>query len=394
MPFKTLALVLAALAAAPLAAQTRIGAGETVTGTLGEGDLRMEDGAPYDTYILRGRPGETLMVRMTSADVDTYLHWGYRDGPSWVEQAGNDDHGDGTDSRLVIHLMEGGDFEYELRAAAFDAEEEGEYQLQVSVLADPVAQRIRPGETIRGVLQEGDYEGGGGFEDHYLVRGSRRDVFTFFAESDDFDTYLEFGHWRDGELDILADDDDGGRDNNSMLVAEMGREPVYHLVVRSFSGDEAGAYTLRMVEGAVARNDDEGGLEEEHDAEVIADSAATDDPAYTLVPILAGEPVIDALREGSPRLHDGSYFMDFTCQARAGERLTITLSADDIDPYLALGTGTAGEFVLLREDDDGGGGWDAQIVHRVTEAGAYTIRVASANPNLTGPFRFLVRSGR
>lgn len=256
------ALVAAALAAAPLAAQTRITPGETVSGTLEQGDRRM-DGAYYDAYVIRGRPGATVVVRMRSEDFDTYLFGGYPSGGGWVDDDENDDFGDGTDSRLVVRLRDDGT--YHLRAAAFDEDEEGEYELEVSTVTGEVrASPLRVGQTVQGELTDDDYQGQDGVEDHYVLRGRPGDQVTVFAESDDFDTYLEFGEWEDGELDGTASDDDGGRGTNSRMVAEFGDERRYHVVVRSFDGDETGAYTLRVVEGAVPGDEDD---EEEWDEE-------------------------------------------------------------------------------------------------------------------------------
>jgi hypothetical protein len=403
--------VLAALAS-PAAAQTPITPGQTVTGTLEEGDRQMEDGAFYDAYVIRGRPGETVLVRMRSDDFDTYLHWGSERGGEWVEEQENDDAGDGTDSRLVVRL--GGDGEYELRAAGFDEDEEGDYELQVTAMGEVRPSRLRVGQTVEGRLDESDYAGEEGFEDHYAIQGSPGSQITVYAESEDFDTYLVFGAWRGGELEVTAEDDDGGQETNSEMLAEFGDDGVHHVVVRSFDGEETGTYTLRVVEGAVSDEWDDNAegdedYEDEHDHgedEDWEDEEAEDededwDPAsvevstdtVTIIPVFADEPLEDVLGDDDSQDEDGAYYQQFIYQARAGERLAIGVASDELDAYVAIGRGWDDEFRPLAENDLGGSGGDARLEFMVPRDGVYTVHV-SASPGETGAFVLTVRSTR
>jgi 3'-phosphoadenosine 5'-phosphosulfate sulfotransferase len=405
MSSRTLILTLAAaFAAAPLAAQHPVAAGEIVAGTLDDNDPQMEDGAYYEAYVLRGRPGEALLVRMRSQDFDTYLHWGRGSGDDWDEEAANDDAGDGTDSRLVVRLDGSG--EYQLRAAGFDADAVGEYSVWVTAVNGEVhASPLRVGQTVQGELSDGDYESENGVEDHYVVQGAPGAQITVYAESDDFDTYLEFGTWAGGVLDAIAEDDDGAEGTNSEMVAEFGDGGEHHVVVRSFSGDETGAYTLRVVQGAVQDewDDDGDGDDEWVETDTIVTTTTYTDTltggdfsgmGYTIVPVRAGESVEDALDEDDPQDEDGGYYQQFTYQARAGERLTITVSSDEMDSYVMVGTGMYDDFQALAEDDDSGGDLDAELGWTAPESGEYTIQVSTAVPGQTGPFVLRVRSGR
>jgi hypothetical protein len=412
MSLKTLALaVAAAFAAAPLTAQNTIGAGETVTGTLEQGDRQMEDGAYYDAYVIRGRPGETLLVRMTSDDFDTRLHWGRGDGADWEEEAENDDSGDGTNSRLVVRL--GREGEYQLRAVAFEEDDEGQYELRVTAMSAPTPGRIRVGETIQGELDENDHEGENGYEDHYVVTGAPGSQITIFAESDELDTYLEFGPMRNGQLDVSASDDDSGRGTNSEVVAEFAENGVHHVVVRSFSGEEMGAYTLRVVQGSASENwnddepDDEEWVDEDADDDSDEDSDDESDDSdddsdeegvagvrEEIFSVRAGESIEGALGEDSPQDADGIYYQQFTYQARAGERLTISVTSEEMDTFLRIGTGTFNQFETLAEDDDSGGELNAELSYTVPRTGQYVIQVSTAGPGQTGPYVLLVRSGR
>lgn len=403
MSIKTLA-ALAALAAAPLAAQTPITPGQTVTGTLREGDRQLEDGAYYDAYVIRGRPGEAVVVRMTSEDFDTYLYWGYEDDDGeWVDEDENDDFGDGTDSRLVVRLDDDG--AYELRAAGFDEDQEGTYELRVSPAGEPRPMPLRVGQVVQGELSESDHDGEEGYEDHYVIRGRPGTVATIDAGSDDFDTYLRFGVWRDGELDDDEEDDDGGQGTNSQMVVEFENDTEYRVIVHAFDGEGSGAYTLRVREGDVSDPDDDGDDwsddEDDSDDEWSDDEDESDDVEgaefgqdVTVLPVTAGEPVEVVLGEGSFEDEEGSYYFDFTYEAAEGEELQVRVSSEEVDSYVLVGTGIHDDFDAIVEDDDSGPGLDAELTWTVPEDGEYTIRVTTANPLEAGALVLRVRSTR
>lgn len=378
-----LLLVAASLAAAPLAAQTPLRVGQTVTGTLEAGDAQMED-VYFDAYLIRGRPGERVVVRMESDDFDTYLHWGNEDDGEWLDQSSDDDGGEGTNSRLVVTLGEEG--EYELRASGFGEEQEGAYRLSVTEPAAVVPGRIRAGQTVEGEITGDDAEGEEGFEDHYVFTGRRGDVVTFFVDSDEIDTYLSFGTWDDGGYSEMAADDDAGVGTNSQLVVELEESREYRLVVRSFLGEDTGPYTLRVQEGAAEFPQDEEDFDDEEMDEELFDESEFTYQGSVIGPIRAGQDVQGTLGEGAD---DGEelvqYYHDYTYRAAAGERLTIRVSSDEIDSYVSIGTGTGDDFSLLAEDDDSGEVLNAQLEYEVEEAGEYTIRVTSAFPD-RGPY--------
>jgi hypothetical protein len=398
---KAVAFLLAAapLAAAPLAAQTPLRAGQTVTGTLEAGDPSVE-GVPYDAYTIRGRPGDRVLVRMRSQDFDTYLRWGRVRNGEWDEAASNDDGGEGTDSRLSVTL--GADGEYELRAGAF-GEATGAYELQLSEpTAPPQPGRLRVGQAVQGQLTEADYEGDNGFEDHYVLTGRADDVVTVFAQSDEFDTYLSAGTWNGGSFAETSADDDSGPGTSSQLVVEMAGGEV-HVVVRSFSGESGGAYTLRVEAGAAepveeaedfvgegsayeVGTDTLAGMEEYEDFELSGTFVG---------PVQAGAAVQGTLGDGEDEGEEiRVYYRDYAFRAAAGERLVIRVRSEEVDSYVGIGHGRGDEFAALAEDDDGGDGLDSLLEWEAPEAGTYTIRVTTAIPGQSGPFRLQVERAR
>jgi hypothetical protein len=399
---KALAFLIAAvpLAAAPLAAQTPIRVGQTVAGSLDAEDPRLENGAPYDTYVIQGRPGERVLVRMRSEAFDAYLRWGFREADGvWYEEASNDDGGEGTDSRLVVTL--GTEGKYELRASSFGEEDSGAYELELAQAVAPRAVRLSVGEPVEGALAESDYEGDNGPEDHFLLAGRPGDVVTIFAESDEFDTYLAAGAWNDGNFSETASDDDGGAGTNSQLVVEMGDAREVYVILRSFSGESAGGYTLRVEPGAAEPvEDEEGEWEDDEEGDWADGDTVGIDIDVELVgtfvgAVQAGADVQGTLGEaGAEGMESVQHYREYSYRAAAGERFTITVTADELDPYVGIGTGRGDEYAAMAEDDDGGEELNALLEFEAPEAATYTIRVTSAFPGQTGPFVLRVESGR
>ncbi len=392
-PMKGLAFLLAAAscAALPLAAQTPLSVGQTVSGTLQAGDGTLDNGAYYDAYVIRGRPGQRVTVRMRSADFDTYLRWGRAQG-GWVEEASNDDSGGGTDSRLMLTL--GDERQYELRASAFDEDQAGAYELSVAEHVTVAPTPIRVGQSLQGELTEDDVESEEGVEDHYVFTARAGDVVTILAESIALDTYVILAREQGGELQELGSDDDGGVDTNSQLVAELAEDGEYLVIVRSFMGDETGPYAVRLEAGAAAPVVEE---DEAFDEDIDFGGMGEMEISYQgsfVGPVRAGQDVAGTLGEGADDADETvQFYHDYTYRAAAGERLTIHVTSDDVDVYVGIGTGGGDDFVPLGEDDDGGEGLNARLEHTVEQAGEYTIRVTSAYP-ARGPYVLRVDSTR
>lgn len=420
MSLKPLA-ILALLAAVPLPAQTPITPGQTVSGRLEEGDRRME-GSYYDAYVVRGQPGERVLVRMHSEDLDAYLVSGREGADGWSEESSNDDAGGSTDARVIAFL--GDDGTVELRAAGGE-DEVGRYTLRVTLLGTPATVPIRAGQTIRGRLETTDHEGVTGYEDHYTVQGTPGDTITVHVESSEFDPAVAMGGLHEGLVTFEAYDDDGGPGTNAALVARLGGPEPYALVVHAFEPGSTGAYTIRVVAGADTENLDwdsdkkPAGWSDADTAVVMMDSAAvstdtiftmaidtvawteadsmyTDSAAavpYMPLAVAAGETVEGVLGEGSRDEH-GRWFEHFIYTARAGERLRISLASDNLDPRVAVGTGTLCRFEPVAEDDNGGRDWNAELEWTAPGAGEYVIRVTTATPGETGTFVLRVQAIR
>jgi hypothetical protein len=414
------------LAAAPAAAQTPIRPGETVTGTLEEGDPQTAEGAHYDPYVIRGRPGQHVAIRMSSEDFDTHLQWGSGTDRYWMNAAENDDW-DGTDSRLVVRLGDEG--EYELRAAGFNEDDTGAYELQVTGMPPaPVAGTIRPGDTVEGELAETDYAGLGGYQDQYAIRGREGDAITIYLQSDEFDPFVTFGLWRNGELDLTLHDDDSGPGTSAELIVYFYDGAEHRIAVRSYAGNATGRYTLRVAAGAAS----EGWHDEAYradsvlvepefgadsvvvDPDVIADSVvytttttdtigidvppdtdSDEEDTSDVVGFVLRQPLEQWIGVGSPRDEEGRRYQEFMFRARRGRQLQFLVLSDEIHPILQVGIGMNKDFRALARDD----GFDTEqgtedLTWTVQSRRVYTLRVTAGGPGESGAYVLMVQSPR
>lgn len=377
-------LAAASCAALPLSAQTPLRVGQTLTGTLDASDPQMQEGPHYDAYVLRGQPGQRVVVRMRSDDFDAYLHYGRAGADGWEATLVDDDGGDGLNARLTLTLdAEGG---YELRASSLDEEELGTYEISLMERRDVPPGRIRVGQTVRGELTQTDYEGEGP-EDHYLITGRQGETVTVFAESNDFDAYLVLASDNEGELWEVNADDDSGVATDAQMVVAFQESGEYHVVVRSFGGDGAGAYTLRVQEGAA-----EPVVEEEEmmeDVDFSGEGVDVPELAFqgeTVGPVTLGRDIRGELRGEVTEEDWTMFYHDYTYRATAGERLVIRVSSEELDSYVFIGRGQGEAFELLSENDDDGEDLDSLLEFQVPAAGEYVIRVSTAAPDQTGPY--------
>jgi hypothetical protein len=100
--------------------------GATVSGQLGPGDRRRGGGQYEDRFILNGRAGERLEIRLAAAGFDPLLTV---TGPGF-EAANDDDAASGSrDARLLITLPRTG--RYTLSVSSYSRGAAGDYQLDV-----------------------------------------------------------------------------------------------------------------------------------------------------------------------------------------------------------------------------------------------------------------------
>ena len=115
-------------------------------------------------------------------------------------------------------------------------------------------------------------------------------------------------------------------------------------------------------------------------------------PAAAQTTIRPGDSAQGALGASDRSLEDGSYYDCFTLQARAGERISVTLRSNDFDAYLAVVEGrNCSPEASSETDDDGAGGTDSRV-EMTLGSGPYSIRANSLNEGEVGRYTLAVES--
>jgi len=101
---------------------------QSETGELGGGDEQLESGEYVDTYEVRGRKGQTIVLDLRSEEFDPYLLVIAPNG----DQFENDDfRGSFSHSHLTIVLEQSGT--YEVGVTTFEPGEGGSYELEMDL---------------------------------------------------------------------------------------------------------------------------------------------------------------------------------------------------------------------------------------------------------------------
>ena len=251
-----LAILLAVLLLAPPAsaqapARSALTVGQTVSGELTANDSQRRSGKYEDVFVLQGRRGGRVDLRLASPDFDAFL---VVTGPEGFSLANDDAEGGGEslDSRIVVEFPADG--EYRVAVTSFRAGETGAYRLaaaapgpDVAVTMPERAQPIAIGATINGRLEQGDGRlASGEFSDRYRFTARRGQRIRAELSAGKFDTYLMLRR-PDGSQD--DNDDtlvDGEASTNSSIDTVLAEDGEYVLVVTSYQPGETGEYRLSL----------------------------------------------------------------------------------------------------------------------------------------------------
>ena len=259
----TYTLTLGGAAATPAASRAAVAAsdrtvrlGQTVDGRLGAGDRQLDSGEYINSYVLRGRRGQALDLRMTSSAFDPYVAISGPDGFS----AFNDDDpavNDGRNSRLVVTLPADGD--YRITATSYASGEQGGYQLAVldgTGAVTPAPPAVRPserasatGEIAIGQAVSGSLDAGDGtletgeYVDRFRFTGRRGQRVAVELTSSAFDAYTILTT-PSGDQQENDDARDGGHD--SRLDTVLSEDGEYQVLVTSYAPGETGSYRFSV----------------------------------------------------------------------------------------------------------------------------------------------------
>ncbi|HTU13194.1 MAG TPA: caspase family protein [Allosphingosinicella sp.] len=227
--------------------------GQSLTGELSANDPQRRSGKFEDVYVLQGRRGERVDLRLLSSEFDPYL---VVNGPSGFSLSNDDEEGAGesVNSRLVMQFPEDG--AYRVSVTSFRAGETGNYRLQASVPAGNVrvsqpqpASPIRVGQVVNGTLNRGDGQRAGGeYQDQYRFSGRRgqRVRIELTASGGEMDTYLMLRR-PDGTEDANDDAEYGGeRSLNSRIDTVLAEDGDYVVVATTYRPNTTGGYRLSL----------------------------------------------------------------------------------------------------------------------------------------------------
>ena len=341
----------ALLSSAPALAQTptdiRIGA--EVRGRLEDGDARTRGGDAYryDDYRVQLRAGQRLQAELSSSDFDSFLAI-YAEGRTSGEPLATDDDGAGSGMNARLRFTPESDGVYIVRARPYSGLATGAYTLALSERVaprQPRPGRISVGGDVSGRLNSGDAEDeDGNTFDAYAFRANAGERVAVLLEADDFDPVVRVGRMVGGSFVKLAENDDGaGKGLNSYLVFTAPQAGEYVIQASSVSSGAEGGYRLSLEQGP---------------------------PAPEARSIAIGEEVSGRLDENSARSDSGAPADLYRFSGRAGQRVAISLKADDFDSYLELFDANHNS---LATDDDSGGELNARLTFVLPDDGDYLI---------------------
>ncbi|MFN3596257.1 MAG: PPC domain-containing protein [Rubricoccaceae bacterium] len=248
--------------------------GRTVQGNLSDASYLVPSGHPADFYTVSLRAGQEVTFDAESDEMDTYLEiYGSAEDAQRGQRAlaEDDDSGPGVSARLAFRAPRAGT--YVLRVRPFAQAASGSYTLSsASGLLEPYEEPAfeddfyYDGEdgfemfdfgqqgweeytgdepVVRAMLTAADLASASGSGARFTFRMNAGDTFDALVISDDFDAVAEV---LDGAGNSVAYNDDSGhgtfgRDAFVAFTAEQ--TGTYTLVVRSYNGQDTGAFRVQ-----------------------------------------------------------------------------------------------------------------------------------------------------
>jgi hypothetical protein len=226
--------------------------GQNLTGELNLSDSQRRSGKYEDVYVIQGRQGERVDLRLLSESFDPYL---VVSGPAGFSMANDDEEGQSanTNSRLVLQLPADGT--YRVSVTSFRAGETGAYRLQASIPAPNVpvsrvtpAVPLRLGQVVNGSLARGDSQmASGEFQDQYRFSARRGErVRIEMTATGDMDTMLMLRR-PDGSQDSNDDAEFNGQESlNSRIDTVLAEDGDYVIVATTYRPNTTGGYRLSL----------------------------------------------------------------------------------------------------------------------------------------------------
>ncbi|MGL5081899.1 MAG: DVUA0089 family protein [Microcoleaceae cyanobacterium] len=221
------------------------------------------------------------------------------------------------------------------------------------------------GPEVAGRLDNGDpiLPVDNSYYDIYAFEGKAGQQVMIEMKSREIDSYLIL---LDAEGAELAQDDDGGGENDAKIVVTLPQDGTYTFLANSYDAGELGGYQLQL-----------------RTATLRQPSASP--PVEGMILKQEG-----SLNSGDAVLpSDGSLYDEYTFEGQAGQSVTIRIDSPDFDPYVAL-FGPNGRLVA-ENDDASRVDKNAGITVTLPMAGVYRVVVNAYDNTGRGQYLLTVR---
>lgn len=375
-----LALLGGLLVTSPLSAQSVaefpvIRLGEQVSGTAPAGGPALGDRGPVSVYRFEAEAGVRYSIEARSDAFDAYLILA-RPVAGLTEFLREDDDSAGdTDARIRFTAERSETLL--LAVQPLRSGDSGAFTLRLEERVLPPTQPPRPltpGTPVQGRISSASSVMLADWDEEipyelWTFNGEGGEYYEIVMESEDFDTYLEFGAMSAGELVQQQTNDDAGDGTNSRLVVQLSHDGTFGIRARPLSETSEGGYSLQ-VRGFVP-------------------------PPPTRTPIAVGRVENSELDLGDALLDDGVPYEEWIYQGEAGERLSIRMASDAFDSYLSVGRmGPDGLFQEIASNDDAPeDGLNSLVELTLPGDGEFVIRARSLGSGGAGPYTLEVRRG-
>lgn len=352
-----------------LPAAAPVAFGETVEGSILDGDPLDDYDQPFDAYAFSAPAGARIEITARSSAFDTVLELGRREGATGWTVYGYDDDGlmEGSDSRLRYTLEEAGD--YEVRITPLDAIDGGRGAYSLSVIdrgpppPPPPPGSMSVGDSVSGELTETDgVSADERFFDEYDIQTRAGQRLAVTLRSDVYDTLVEiYRTGADGAQELVTSDDDsaGDLDSRAIFAPEGGG---YRLRVTSFGMSEVGAYELSVRD--------------------------LGEPARPRT-LRLGRSVEDALTERDALSETEARYDSYGFRLEEGDRAQFIARSDAFDTFLLVAQADGqGGYTYLNYDDDGlaDGTTNSRLIFTADETGDYELWVLPLDPAGLGDY--------
>jgi len=213
-----------------------------------------------------------------------------------------------------------------------------------------------------------------------------------------FDPYLALFRIAADTLDMIESDDDDGEGNNARIERCIDAAGTYLLRVTAFGSTNSGSGRYEIRAGAenadceeIIRAERE--REQQEAAQREMEENRRREEARTLYrqgrTVSIGQTVDGNLGMSSTRSPDGKPFESWELTCRAGQSFQMDVEGQGFDAYARIYNG---EGVELASNDDGGGNFNAQILHTCAGDGPIYLVATSFSNSASG--RYVMRVSR